>query len=218
MPDARPLNVMVPELAMPVAPAIAPVFVTPPELLLRPPVILAPPVTVGVVIVGEDIVPLATLSPLTDVLVNEPPLTLPPVNVPPDIVPPDTLPPESVPPEILAPLIVLVVVRVPVIDELPVMLAPPDATVSPVKPDNVPVMVELPVIAMPPVPWMLPVPAFTPSEVISPEKVGLLAMLRELHVPPDPRVMVLPVPLRLPVPLGQMSVVLPCTDVLAVEP
>src|SRR5262245_60000221 len=47
---------------------------------------------------------------------------------------------------------------------------------------------------------------------------GLLIVLSELQEPPVPKVMALPPPPRLPVPLGQVSDVLPWTAVLALEP
>ena len=54
--------------------------------------------------------------------------------------------------------------------------------------------------------------------VTNPLKLGLLTMVRPLQVPPEPRVIVLPVPVRFPVPLGHTRVVLPWTAVPAVEP
>ncbi len=66
---------------------------------------------------------------------------------------------------------------------------------------------------------LLPVPTVRPPLAVTrPLKVGLLTTVSELQVPPVPKVMVLPVPARLPVPLGQTSVVLPWTAVLALLP
>ena len=66
---------------------------------------------------------------------------------------------------------------------------------------------------------MLSAPALVRSGVVTLVlKVGLLTIVKLLQLPPVPSVSVLPVPVRLPVPLGQVSVVLPWTDVPAVEP
>ena len=54
--------------------------------------------------------------------------------------------------------------------------------------------------------------------VIKPEKVGVLVIVMLLHVPFAPKVTELPPPLRLPVPLAQVKVALPCTAVLAALP
>src|SRR5664279_6365795 len=61
---------------------------------------------------------------------------------------------------------------------------------------------------IPPAPWTARVPV----------KVGLLVIVRLLQLPPVPRVMALPPPDRLPVPLAQVRLVLPCTAVLAMLP
>jgi hypothetical protein len=50
------------------------------------------------------------------------------------------------------------------------------------------------------------------------ENVGLLIVLRLPQLPPVPKVMLPPPPLKLPVPAGHVIVVLPWTAVPAVEP
>ncbi len=66
--------------------------------------------------------------------------------------------PVALPIWVLAVPVVLMVVA-PVIDVVPDIEAPPLATVSPVKPERVPVIVELPVTVIPPVVTVKPVPA-----------------------------------------------------------
>jgi hypothetical protein len=56
------------------------------------------------------------------------------------------------------------------------------------------------------------------GEVTDVEKLTALFVVMLLHVPPDPRVIEFPPPLRLPVPLGQVIVMLPSTAVFADEP
>lgn len=65
---------------------------------------------------------------------------------------------------------------------------------------------------------LVPTVVVAPWTVIVPEKVGLLTMVIALHVPPEPSVMLVPPPLKLPVPDGQVNVTLPCTAVFAPEP
>jgi hypothetical protein len=48
-----------------------------------------------------------------------------------------------------------------------------------------------------------------PLAVISPLKVGLLTIVIPEQLPPEPRVITSPPPVRLPVPVGQVRVVLP---------
>ena len=54
--------------------------------------------------------------------------------------------------------------------------------------------------------------------MVADEKVGVAVIVMGLQLPPEPKVMVLPVLVRLPVPEGQVMVVLPWVEVLAVEP
>jgi hypothetical protein len=61
-------------------------------------------------------------------------------------------------------------------------------------------------------------PAVVRPLKVSPLKLGLATVLKEPQVPPLPRVIVLPPPVRLPVPEGHVRVVLPATAVAAVEP
>lgn len=79
----------------------------------------------------------------------------------------------------------------------------------------------VPSTSLPTVPLAPRVPSVSPLLpwiATSPVKVGLDVMSSAPQVPPAPRVMTVPPPVRLPVPLEQVKVTLPCTAVLAVLP
>ena len=68
---------------------------------------------------------------------------------------------------------------------------------------------------------MLALPVTAPINefaVTLPLNVGLLLIVKLVQLPPDPSVITFPPPDRLPLPLAQVSVVLPCTEVFATDP
>ena len=77
------------------------------------------------------------------------------------------------------------------IEVLPVIDAPPLATVRPVRPPNVPVIVEFPVIVAPPVVIVRPVPAVS-VVVAAREPVTLVAALKGAKVRPPAFVAIVP--------------------------
>ncbi len=73
--------------------------------------------------------------------------------------------------------------------------------------------------AAPPVSMLMAVaPEVLMVGTVTEVKLGVAVMVMLLQVPPVPKVMVLPVLVKLPEPAGQIKVVLPCTAVLATEP